>query len=357
MTVLRTLELFGGAGGLAEGFRRAGIGFDATFDFSKPACDSYEQNLRQRPIQCDVRDLLRLNLLGGWSPRERLNLLVADPPCTPWSRAGKRQGLADERDMLRETAELIRQLKPTAFLIGNIPGLDDSSNTRVVQGVIGALWRDGYAIDYRKLDAADYGVPQNRVRPFWFGRPRHSEPLAWPAPTHCNPQRLSTIAIAGSELAPWVTCRDALHHLPSDEMGRAIRIKKNDRGAHPPSQPDSPARVVLAEPSRVDKGGAVLAPWPWPWPSTVITADPNGRITPKGAHPKTGSILSQGNAIALSERAAKILQGFPESWVFSGATKAARWAQIGTAVPPLLAEALGRSIVRWFSAQRAREVA
>ncbi|HKY40675.1 MAG TPA: DNA cytosine methyltransferase [Polyangiaceae bacterium] len=348
----RTLELFGGAGGLAEGFRRAGISFDVTFDFSKDACDSYEQNLRQRPIQCDVRDLLRLNF-AGWSPRDGLDLLTADPPCTPWSRAGKRQGLADERDMLRETAELIRQLKPTAFLIGNIPGLDDSSNTRVVQGVIGALWRDGYAIDYRKLDAADYGVPQNRVRPFWFGRPRESARLAWPAPTHCNPERLSTIAIAGAELAPWATCRQALEHVPVEEMGRVIRIRAKARNAHPPSSPDEPARVLLAEPSRLDKGGAVLAPWPWP--STVITADLNGRIPPRGRHGK--SRFSQGNAIALSERAAKILQGFPESWVFSGATKAARWAQIGTAVPPPLAEALGRSIARWFAAQGAREVA
>lgn len=343
---MRAIELFGGAGGMAEGFRRAGISFDVAVDFSKDACDSYEQNLGQRPIRVDARDLLRLNF-AGWSPRDAVDLLVSDPPCAMWSRAGKRRGLEDERDMLRETAELIRQLKPTAFLIGNIPGLDDSSNIRVVQGVIGALWRDGYAIDYCKLDAANYGVPQNRMRPFWFGRPRSSGALQWPVPTHCDPRELANRSLTKA-LEPWVTCRVALGHLSAAELGRTIGIRKKKRNAHPPSNVDEPARVVLAEPSRLDKGGAVLAPWPWP--STVITADPNGRIAPKGGHPTSGSILSQGNAVALSERAAALLQGFPEDWHFAGETKAARWSQIGMAVPPALARAVATSIASWFAA-------
>lgn len=92
------LELFPCSGGMAEGFRRAGVVFDFAFDVEPIHCDSYEHNLGHRPICMDVRDLVRM-LRGGWLPGP-VDLLVADPPCTPWSRAGKRRGREDERDML-----------------------------------------------------------------------------------------------------------------------------------------------------------------------------------------------------------------------------------------------------------------
>ena len=85
------MELFGCAGGMAEGFRRAGITFDMVVDRDPDACDSYEQNMGHRPLQMDARDLLRMARLG-WRPKAPIQLFVADPPCTPWSRAGKRTG-------------------------------------------------------------------------------------------------------------------------------------------------------------------------------------------------------------------------------------------------------------------------
>src|SRR5262249_33439718 len=90
--------------------RRAGVTFDVAVDFAPDHCDSYETNLRHRPIAMDVRDLVRLVRAGlvRWS----VDLLVADPPCTPWSRAGKRLGTSDERDMLEATCERIRRLRP-----------------------------------------------------------------------------------------------------------------------------------------------------------------------------------------------------------------------------------------------------
>ena len=137
MSRLRALELFCCAGGMAEGFRRAGIEFDWAFDFDPNACESYETNMGHRPIQMDVRDLVRM-VEGGWSPGP-IDLLVADPPCTPWSRSGNRKGLDDDRDMLRDTCTLIGLLKPRTYLIGNVPGLDDSTNWSVVQDVIGGM--------------------------------------------------------------------------------------------------------------------------------------------------------------------------------------------------------------------------
>ena len=134
------LELFSCAGGMAEGFRRAGITFDFVFDFDPDACESYTRNLGHAPVRMDVHDLMRM-VKAGWRPRGEIELLVADPPCTPWSRAGKRKGLDDERDMLAETVELVRLLRPESYLIANVPGLADETGWGAVQQTIGSLAR------------------------------------------------------------------------------------------------------------------------------------------------------------------------------------------------------------------------
>lgn len=385
---MKAIELFCCAGGMAEGFRRAGIGFVPAFDFDPDACDSYEHNLGHRPIQMDVRDLLRLWRLLDLDAQ--IDLLVADPPCTPWSRAGKRRGLDDEADMLRETCALIDLVRPKCWLIGNVPGLDDSTNTGAVAQTIGRLSGD-YDVDYARLNASSYGVPQHRVRPFWFGRPRGSAPLRWPEPTHGDP---AAPRLPGCELLPWVTCREALQHLPTEHLGRPVRVRRKpdevgdllahtnrgghpmshvdypaqtittrEKGArgggvlllserHPISRPDGPSYVITSRGNRGAQEGGVIA-WPWDRPATTVTADE--RIAPPGHHGT--SFLSEANAIVLSEKARAILQGFPEHWHFAGKTKASRGAQIGMAMPPPLAHAVAESIVVWFEAQEARAVA
>jgi site-specific DNA-cytosine methylase len=483
--VVINLELFSCSGGFAMGCRRAGIEFDIAVDMDPDHCDSYERNLGHRPLQMDVRELLRLVVAGDLELD--VDLLVADPPCTPWSRAGKRLGTEDERDMLGVTCDLIRALRPRRYLLGNVPGLDDGVNLPIVQRTIGALREVGYCtLDYARLDAADFGVPQHRIRPFWFGH-RSGPCIVWPAPTHGDPlvvaaqhAQVGLAGIGAAPLIPWVTCRQALGHLEGDDLGRPVRMRKrNDNGKqkgsvadrparvvgtsnlsdgnvltydqhHPPmfvdepgntvragsgggatramslrsrhdqpvhtSDADAPARTLttqcrvaghastvtfnprhapatldapaptvaakqrgqsgqvltLAATSRRKRGGSTQGPqstrtmdpdrpattvqaredrkgtgspvldWPWTRPATTIQRD--DRIAPPGHHGEW-SIMSQPDAVILSERAAAILQGFPDTWVFSGKTKKVRWSQLGQAMPPGLAEAVARSVV------------
>jgi DNA (cytosine-5)-methyltransferase 1 len=336
---MRVVELFSCAGGMAEGFRRAGLPVSMAFDRDPVACESYELNLGHAPILMDVRDLLRMTR-AGWSPGP-LDLVVADPPCSPWSRAGKRLGLADERDALEVTRDLISAWRPHAYLIGNVPGLEDKCNLPVVQEVLAPLADAGYCVaDYRCLNAADYGVPQKRVRPFWFGH-LCGPCLTWPAPTHCNPVQLSTGQLF-DELAPWRTVREALAVLPPQEWGEPMRRRARPRGdGHPFSRPDEPAYTIT---TKVSTGGSVLL-WPWDRPATPVCCDP--RLAPPGHHGGTG-YHSSPNAIRLTARAAAILQDFPPEWRFAGTSNVARFRQIGMAMPPGLAAAVAGAVRDWF---------
>lgn len=248
------MEIFSCSGGLAKGFADEGIEFDLVVDKDANAVASYAQNLGHRPMQMDAEDLLRMVALG-WRPEERMQLLVADPPCTPWSRAGARKGMADKRDQLRTTVELIRLLQPYCFLIANVPGLDDLPNLKHVHATIGSL--KGYIVQYVSLDAAAYGVPQHRERPFWFGRPMGTPELRWPSPTHGPDNR--NLALPGCELLPYVTCRQALAHLSLKELGKPIRMRfRRCNGKQHSSVPDRPARVVGT--SNLSDGNVLAAP-------------------------------------------------------------------------------------------------
>jgi len=462
------MELFSCSGGMAEGFRRAGIVFQHVIDWDKDACASYEANLHHRPYRMDAKDLLRM-VETGWSPGP-LDLLVADPPCTPWSIAGKRKGLLDDRDTLLPTIRLIRLLRPRAFLIGNVPGLE--LHLDLVARLFAPLREVGYCTrDFFTLDAADYGVPQHRVRPFWFGHLK-GDCLMVPPRTHCDPkdESLRSHALFGEHLRPWVTCGEALVGLEGADLGRPVKLRK--RGAnskHHGSVEQRPARVVGT--SNLSDGN-VLLPWAMPSPAKatstqprasssseptgVVTTRQNGdgnilslspregrrrasgktnhapssadapartltrnthsdgsiitlddryerfqrpndpetvartlcggdgatnntpdapsmavctkdnmqgaqgaattvcaddRLAPPGHHEDSFlSYSSSGTeAILLSEKAGARLQGFPDGWVFAGKTKGSRWGQLGMAMPPPLAEAVARQIVRYFA--------
>lgn len=361
------MEICSCAGGMALGFRRAGIEFDLVVDKDPDACASYAHNMGHAPLQMDLIHLLRL-AQSGWHPGPGvLDLLVADPPCTPWSTGGLQKGLDDERDCMRPLVALIEILLPRAFLIGNVPGLEHANASDALTETIGALSYRGYCIDHAVLDAADFGVPQHRVRPFWFGH-RGGACITWPSVTHGAPS--AQLAIGGTELAPWVTCRVALSDLPIEEIGKIRNLKAPtkhaDGSGHPWSEIDAPARAICARkeggfgggdvlrvsgtgsppsPARSGlartvttrpncggnrlvladddrpleasakhkargNGGSVMA-WPWDRPATVVTS--LGSISQPGSV-SAGTKPSQSwRAVVLSERARARLQGFPDT--------------------------------------------
>ncbi len=112
--------------------------------------------------------------------------------------------------------------------------------------------------DFARLNASSYGVPQHRIRPFWFGH--LSGPcIQWPEPTHGDPAELrDQLTLPGvRQLLPWITCGEALAHLSGDDLGRPVRLRKRDCNSDQHgSVVQRPARVVGT--SNLSDGNVIL---------------------------------------------------------------------------------------------------
>ena len=214
--MMRSVELFVGAGGLAMGVANAGFRPDAVVEWDRWACDTIRENQRRGvgsvtgwPLH--EMDARRFDYSGI---REDVDLIAGGPPCQPFSIGGKHRGRDDERDLFPEMVRAMRELRPRAVLIENVKGLLRHSFAKYFEYIVLQLsypevtmrpeedWtdhlsrlerhhvysqRDGlyYRLVFRLLNAADYGVPQKRERVFMVGFRQDLE-LEWsfPEATH-----------------------------------------------------------------------------------------------------------------------------------------------------------------------------
>ena len=146
---MRVLDLFCGAGGFSLGFWANG--FDVFgIDRNADAARTYALNF----LQASCADLNELQELP------EAEVLIAGPPCQPWSRAGKRHGENDERDGLLTTARIVDQIRPAVAIIENVPDIARPGRRQFLDDFKDRLALLGYSIAEYELNAADYGVPQ-----------------------------------------------------------------------------------------------------------------------------------------------------------------------------------------------------
>ena len=156
----RLVSLFSGCGGLDKGFELAGYERVFANDFDKDAQAVFRRNLGE----IDPRDIRTI-------PSEEIpdcDILTAGFPCQPFSNAGNRRGVYDKRgDLYLECLRIVRDKHPTAVLFENVKGLMSSkhqSGKNLIDVIKGDLEDLGYSVNYRVVDASDYGVPQKRER-------------------------------------------------------------------------------------------------------------------------------------------------------------------------------------------------
>ena len=370
---MRSVELFAGGGGLALGTHLAGFTTEVVAEWDRWACDTLRENeAAGHPLVAgiDVRegDVRAVD----WSKvPEGIDVVTGGPPCQPFSAGGKGRAADDPRDMFPVTAEVIRALRPRAFIVENVRGLTRAAFADYFSYIVlrlghpeivsleGEPWGDHfsrlqaehtsvrsdlqYKIVTKLVNAADYGVPQQRWRVFFVGfRSDVDAEWSFPESTHsagalraaqedgsywdrhdvAKVHRSTAIrrpALIDNPTRPWRTVRDALRGLPeptvngnSQYLNHVLQTGARSYPGHTGSYIDLPAKALKAGVHGVPGGENMLR-------------DVNNEVR------------------YFTVREAARLQTFPDRYHLHGPWGEAM-RQLGNAVPVLLAQTVAASV-------------
>lgn len=326
---MRMMDLFSGAGGLSLGLERAGFESVMAVEWDADASETYSREFpHSNLIHGAIQDIDFRSWVG------HVELLAGGPPCQPFSNGGKRLAQQDSRDMLPEFLRVVRQMLPPMFLMENVAGLVQGRRRAYFDAVRWEFEKLGYTVTLAVLNAADYGVPQKRVRLFVVGSLIGT--FAFPKPTHGTPSQPHipvSFAIDGNRVIgeanpSKVTYAKNPDLRPSPYDGHLFN------GGGRPLHLKRPAPTILAS-----AGGNKTH-----FIDTYNLVPGYHRSLVEGLPPQTGAFPG-GRRLTVQESAA--LQTFPAGMEFAG-SKSSQYRQIGNAVPPLLATVIGRQLMSVF---------
>lgn len=344
---LRAVSLFSGCGGLDLGMRRAGFRVLLGVDTDPCAVRSHEANFPESRFFsgsiADFTEASAAELIGG-ETLSQVDLLVGGPPCPPFSKSrfyltDKPRALDDPVGEVTITGylETLRWLKPRAFLLENVAGMAFKVHRSTLDHIVNTAQKLGYTCTYRVLNAANYGVPQIRQRFFLVGT-RDAE-FVWPDPTHRDPADEDSLF----SLPPWETAGSVINDLDTPENAGDAGHMAGGKYRHlleeiPPGDNYLYLTAKRGHPSphfewRKRYWSFLLKLSP-DMPSWTIQARRSNNM---------GPLHWQNRILRIEE--VKRLQTFPDQWCLDG-TIEQQWRQVGNAVPPMLAEALGIQIAK-----------
>jgi DNA (cytosine-5)-methyltransferase 1 len=372
---MKTFEIFSGAGGLAKGLELAGFEHAAFVEFNRHACASLSENFDSaRVFFGDIKDFDLDSL-------EQIDIVAGGPPCQPFSLGGKHRANKDSRDMFPYAIRAIERLAPKAFVFENVKGLLRETFSDYFEYIIlrlsypdfapskNADWGSHldklrtienisytgkkYNVQYKLLNAADFGVPQTRERVVIIGT-RSDLKMSWsfPIATHSEDRLLWDMYVTGEYWDRHKVVKSAQPVLDVLLNERISRLEDKYGMFEPELQPWKTIRDVLSDTTdpELDHGiidhifrdGARTYPGhtgsDFDWPSKTIKAGGHG--VPGGENMIR---FRDGRVRYLTTFEAKRIQTFPDDFVIKGAWGEAM-RQIGNAVPVLLAEKIGREL-------------
>lgn len=379
------VDLFSGAGGLSCGLSLAGFKSIAAVEVEPAYANTFKKNHPESQVFTeDIRKLAKKDLeelLGIKSGR--LDLLAAGIPCQGFSINAPIRTLDDPRNHLfKDYLTFIEKLRPKATIIENVTGIVSLGQGTVVEQIYKELNSLGYSVSHRILYAAHYGVPQMRYRTIFIGIHKRTAKIRFPEPTHeaygaANFTKSRELCIKldplfAQNLKRHTTIDDALSDLPEIIPGE-------DKGAIPyKTKPTNSFQRIMRKGSKtvhnhqcarlspinlerlkhIPQGGSWrdiphhLLPKGMQAARRSDHTKRYGRLSPDGicstiltkCDPHWGSYFHPHHDRVLSVREAARIQSFPDSYHFTGSI-GDQYAQVGNAVPPLMAKAIGDTVL------------
>ena len=395
---LKILSLFAGAGGMDLGFKNAGFDIVWANDFDPDSVKTYKRNFGDHIVLGDI-EKIRTNQMP-----DNPDVVIGGFPCQGFSIANLGRSVDDSRNKLyKQMLRVIRVKKPKYFVAENVEGILTLGKGAVIQKILKDFKSIGYKVDYKLLNAADYGVPQARKRVFIIGN-RLGLDNPYPAQTHQAPTNRSDI-LFDARLQNYVTTKEAINFLSKvpttnktiyvknriihnhmadtnvhDEFwGRKYNVnqfhicdylkkwrkkagistkrvdehfgyahtaghwfrKDNNSGSIPNPDDWRGLKKLLGFNNKYDKQVTTIV-------KKKIKFEQSLRITnwdrPSDTVTATSPEIHVNLKRRLSVRECAILQTFPDDFMFEGSTFRSMHKQIGNAVPVLLAEKIAKKI-------------
>lgn len=348
----KIVSIFSGAGGIDAGFEKAGFQTVFASDIWQISCNSLEKNYPNATIVCD--DIQNIDFKGILENHKTIDGLVGGPPCPPFSksrfyRTEKNRGI-DDADGFKTVSNYFRaveELQPKFFLFENVHGFVFSPHKSALEMVERESLRLGYKIFHQVMNAADFGVPQTRLRFICVGIKEELEDFIFPKQSHSSPD----IKVANTK--DWVTCGDVLSdidfELEEDSKMMAGSKHKELLKDIPPGENYLHFTKEKGHPNPIFK-------WRSRYWSFLLKLSPNRPSwTIQASHSNNmGPFHWNNRFLRISE--IKRIQTFPDNYVLVGSFKD-QWRQIGNAVPPQLATVLADALFNQYFNRLSVEVA
>lgn len=334
---MKIIDLFCGIGGLSLGFEQAGFEVVSAVDMWADAVKTYNHNREEKVAEVISVEDFNVSKLPEIINNEKITGIIGGPPCQGFSTVGKREIEDPRNKMYLEFYKAVKLANPDFFVIENVKGMLTLNKGAFVKDLLERFGTKGlgYTISYKLLNAADYGIPQNRYRVFYVGI--KNKTFTFPEPFEYK-----------------LTAKDGISDLegatsekygsePQNDFQRAMRGDNK----HPLNQDyTNHTEQTISIISQVPDGGNIKD-----LPAEVWHVRKYNKAFERMGTFKPSNTIDTGhrNYFHYAEpriptvRESARIQSFPDSFEILG-TRGSQYKQVGNAVPPMLANIIAENI-------------
>ncbi|OMF56536.1 DNA cytosine methyltransferase [Paenibacillus sp. FSL R5-0766] len=322
-TPFSVVSMFSGCGGMDLGFHNANYNIVWANDLNTDACVTYREN---------IGDIYEGDIYEQEIPSvEDLDVLLAGFPCQPFSNAGNRKGINEDRGQLyKATLNYIRKLRPKIVMMENVRGMLSIKTDEgyLLPEICQNLKMLGYTAYFKLVNTSDYGVPQNRLRVIIIGIRNNIRlgKFRFPEP------------LTGLDLSIENNVINVSEDIPNQDQLLRLNPQAITLGSYVPeggSWKDIPYELL---PDRLKRIREDMAKYRWPnFYRRYHRSEIAGTVT-AAFKPENAGVWHPIEQRVFSAREIARIQSFPDDFVFHGKSVKAIYEMIGNAVPPKLAQ-------------------